>query len=207
VSLYEADFNPRWIEAALGLADVMVEQFWDPAEGGFFYTGKDHEQLIARTKDPHDNAIPSGNSMAVTGLLRLAKLTGRADLREKAEQTLRLYRGLLAGHPMAAGQMLVALDFYLGPVREFAIVGDPDAEETRRVLRAIRSGFRPNRVVAFKPAAGDARAVEKVVPLLAGKSGRETVATYVCENFTCQAPLVGAAAVEAALAERASPAD
>ena len=61
----------------------MIEQFWDEAEGGFFYTGRDHEQLIARTKDPHDNAIPSGNAMAVTALLRLAKLTGRSDLQQR----------------------------------------------------------------------------------------------------------------------------
>src|SRR5205807_10031323 len=123
-------------------------QFWDAAEGGFFYTGRDHESLIARNKDPHDNAIPSGNSMAVTALLRLVKLTGRADLREKAEATLKLYAGLLAAQPTAAGQMLVALDFDLGAVQEFAIVGDPATDETKRVLRAIRRGFRPNAVVA-----------------------------------------------------------
>ncbi|HXG11007.1 MAG TPA: thioredoxin domain-containing protein [Gemmataceae bacterium] len=200
VSLYEADFNPRWVKEALVLADVMVEQFWDEDEGGFFFTGRDHEELIARTKEPQDNAIPSGNSMAVTGLLRLAALTGRDDLRDKAATTLRLYRGLLAGHPMAAGQMLAALDFYLGPVQEFAIVGDPDSEETRRVLRAVRSGFRPNRVVAFKPSTTTATGVEEVVPLLAGKTAADTVTTYVCERFACRVPLVGAAAAEAALA-------
>src|SRR5437868_8495237 len=67
VDLYEATFEPRWIEAALDLAGVMVEQFWDDEQGGFFFTGKGHEALIARTKDPHDNATPSGNAMAVTG--------------------------------------------------------------------------------------------------------------------------------------------
>src|SRR5262249_20360130 len=123
-SLYEATFEPRWLESALDVARVMIEQFWDEAEGGFFYTGKDHEALIARNKDPHDNAIPSGNAMAVTALLRLAELTGRADLRDKAEATLRLYRGLLGSHPLATGQMLIALDFFLGPVTEFAVVGD-----------------------------------------------------------------------------------
>src|SRR5207253_2458817 len=56
VTLYEATFNPRWVEAASDLARVMVEQFWDEAEGGFFYTGRDHEALIARTKDPHDSS-------------------------------------------------------------------------------------------------------------------------------------------------------
>jgi uncharacterized protein YyaL (SSP411 family) len=200
VSLYEATFEPRWVESALALTAVMLDQFWDPAEGGFFFTGRDHEALVTRPKDPQDNAVPSGNSMAVTALLRLHQLTGRAELLEKAETTMRLFRGLLAQHPMAAGQWLTALDFYLGPLQEFAVVGDPAAPETRRVLRAIRGGFRPNRVVALRPAGQGGDAAEKVLPLLAGKTAAGAVTTYVCENFTCQAPLVGADAVEAALA-------
>src|SRR5262249_5092717 len=110
VSLYEATYEPRWITAALDLTRVMGGQFWDAAAGGVLFTGRDHEALIARNKDPHDNAIPSGNAMAVTALQRLAKLTGRTDLADKAERTLQLYRGLLAAHPLSAGQMLIALD-------------------------------------------------------------------------------------------------
>jgi uncharacterized protein YyaL (SSP411 family) len=200
VSLYEATFAPRWLEAALALTEVMLDQFWDPAEGGFFFTGRDHEALIARTKDPQDNAVPSGNAMAVTALLRLAKLTGRGDLLDRAETTLRRFRGLLAGHPMAAGQWLTALDFYLGPVQEFAVVGDPAAADTRRVLRAVRGGFRPNKVVALRPAGAAGAAAERAVPLLAGKMADGAVTTYVCQDFACQAPLVGPEAVEAALA-------
>src|SRR5207344_2486901 len=116
-------------------ADVMIAQFWDDAEGGFFFTGNDHESLIARNKDPHDNATPSGNSMAVTGLLRLARLTGDADLFDKAERTLKLFRGLMARSPTAAGQMLNALDFYLGPMQEIAVVGDSANSEVIDVLR------------------------------------------------------------------------
>ncbi|HEV3259197.1 MAG TPA: thioredoxin domain-containing protein [Gemmataceae bacterium] len=202
VSLYEATFSPRWIEAALDLAEVMVDQFWDTAEAGFFYTGRNHEELIARTKDPQDGSIPSGNSMAVTALLRLAALTGRLDLQEKAEATLELFRGLMAKAPMAVGQMLTALDFHLGPVQEFAVVGDPAAPETRRVLRAIYGGFRPNKVVALKnPAAAGDRNGEELLPLLEGKTTSGPVTTYVCRNFTCQAPLAGVEAVEAALAK------
>ncbi len=197
VSLYEATFAPRWVEAALALADVMVDQFWDDEGGGFFYTGRDHEELIARGKDPQDNAIPSGNSMAVTGLLRLVKLTGRRDLQEKAETTLRLYRGLLTEHPLAAGQMLIALDFHLGPVAEVAVVGEPQAQDTRRVLRALRTGFRPHQVVALK--SPGAAVPENVLPLLADKEARGAVTAYVCRDFACQAPLVGAEAAEAAL--------
>ncbi len=119
VSLYEATFEPRWIEESIRLADVMIDQFWDASEGGFFFTGRDHEQLIARTKEAQDNAIPSGNATAVTAMLRLARLTGRTDFLKKAETTLQLFHGLMAKHPMSAGQLLIALDFWLGPVQEF----------------------------------------------------------------------------------------
>jgi uncharacterized protein YyaL (SSP411 family) len=200
-SLYEATFAPRWVEAALELTAILIDQFWDADEGGFFFTGRDHEALIARSKDPQDSSTPSGNSLAVMALLRLAKLTGRKDLFEKAETTLHQFRGLMADAPQAAGQMLTALDFYLGPVQEFAIVGDPGAAETRRVLRAVEGTFRPNKVVALKaPDAAGARA-ETIVPLLAGKTTIDTVTTYICQDFTCQKPLAGAAAVETFLQE------
>src|SRR5262249_7010786 len=158
--------------------------------------GRDHETLITRTKDPHDNATPSGNSMAVTGLLRLAKLTGRSEWQDKAERTLQLYHELLEAHPMAGGPMLCALDFHLGPVQEFAVVGGMKDEDTQRVLKSIRAGFRPNKVVAVK-SPGDALE-DDLVPLLAGKSSAGAVTTYICENFTCQAPLLGADAVDVA---------
>jgi len=129
--------------------------------------------------------------------LRLATLTGREDLRDKAERTLHLFRGLMEQSPMAAGQMLIALDYYLGPGEEFAVVGDPASEETRRVLRALGRGFRPDVVTALKPAAGDTAALEQIVPLLVGKEARGEVTTYVCRNFACAEPLIGADALEA----------
>jgi uncharacterized protein YyaL (SSP411 family) len=196
VSLYEATFETRWLEASLQLSEVMLEQFWDQAEGGFYFTSQDHEALIARVKDVQDHSTPSGNSMAVTMLLRLARLTGRAPLQEKAEQTLRFAKVLMEKSSMAAGQMLVALDFLLGPTQEFAVVGEPAHDETRRVLRALRGTFRPNRVIALKSPAGTE---EKVVALLQDKSAQGAVTTYVCENFACLAPLVGAEAVERTL--------
>jgi uncharacterized protein YyaL (SSP411 family) len=198
VTLYEATFAPRWIESALELAEVMIGRFWDGSEGGFYYTGTDHEQLIARVKDIQDSSTPSGNAMAATALLRLAKLTGRIDLQEKAAATLRAFLGLMRAAPMAAGQMLIALDFHLGPVEEFAVVGDPAGADTRRVLRAIEGRFRPNKVLALLPPSG-LEAIETLLPLLAGKTAADSVATYVCRDFACQAPLVGADAAEKAL--------
>jgi uncharacterized protein YyaL (SSP411 family) len=200
VSLYEASHSPRWIQSALDLAAVMIDQFWDSSDAGFFFTGRDHERLIARTKDPHDSSIPSGNSIAVTGLLRLAGLTGRRDLQERAETTLQLFRGLMSELPSAAGQMLIALDFFLGPVQEFAVVGNPEHEDTCRVLRAIHTGFRPNKVLAVKSSENDVS--DKLIPLLEGKKSLGAVTTYICKDFVCQAPLVGPEEAEASLTER-----
>jgi uncharacterized protein YyaL (SSP411 family) len=198
VTLYEATFEGRWLSDALDVAEVMVEQFWDEAAGGFWFTGRDHEELIARQKDFYDNATPSGNAVAATGLLRLAALTGRTDLRERAERVLRLGQGLMTHLPQATGQLLIALDFWRGPVREVALVGDLTDAETRRVLQAVRATYEPNRVVAFRQAGAAEEAVADV-PLLAGKTGLGGVTLYLCENFACQAPAVGAGAALAAL--------
>jgi hypothetical protein len=199
VSVYETTFEPRWLEAALELAGVMIEQFWDEADGGFFYTGRKHESLLARTRDPHDNATPSGNAMAVMALLRLGRLTGRADLSDKAMATLRLFRGLMKTAPAAAGQMLIDLDFHLGPIQEFAILGDLAEPQTQRVLRAVGRDFRPRKVVVWKPSSGPVEPLEALLPLLRGKTPRAEVTTYFCQDGSCQAPWLGAAAVEAAL--------
>jgi uncharacterized protein YyaL (SSP411 family) len=199
ISLYETTFEPRWIEEALRLADMMIAEFLDPQEGGFFYTGQSHESLIARTKDMHDSSTPSGSSMAVLAMLRLAKLTGRTDLQEKAEKTLRLYHELMASSPLAVGQMLVDLDFYLGPVQEFVVVGESTNEATREALRLIRAGFRPNKVVAFRSSEPSARPREELPPILADKSAKGPVVTYLCQDFVCQAPLVGVEALKTAI--------
>jgi uncharacterized protein YyaL (SSP411 family) len=202
VSVYEATFTPRWIAAAQNLADILFEQFWDERDGGFFYTGKDHEQLISRGKDPHDNATPSGNAMAVTALLRLGALTGDRRVLERAERTLQMFRGLMADTPAATGQMLIALDFYLGPVAEVVVVGQMDRPEVQEALRLLRGGFRPRHVLAWR-GADDAGAeqAQKHVPLVAGRAPKGDVTTYICRGFACEAPLVGLEALRARLAE------
>jgi uncharacterized protein YyaL (SSP411 family) len=198
VTLYEASFAPRYLQAAVELAEVMLKHFADPAGPGFFFTADDHEKLIARTKDLHDGSTPSGNAMAVTVLLRLAKLCGHRDFADRAEQTLRGFQALMADHPAASGQMLIALDFFLGPVEETAVIGKMSDSDTRFVLNAIRLTFRPNRVLAFHdPTTGEP---PDFIPLLKDRPWVEgRVTTYVCENFVCKAPLVGAEAAIAAL--------
>ena len=115
VTLYEATFDERWIDEAVRLADIMLTHFADSGHGGFFYTADDHEQLIARHKDIQDSAVPSGNALAATALVRLGKLTGRAEYLEAAATIFRMASGLIERAPTATGQMLVVLEMLLGP--------------------------------------------------------------------------------------------
>jgi len=113
---------------------------------------------------------------------------------------LRLFSGIMTDLPTAAGQMLIALDFYLGPVTEAVVVGDLRDEGVRHALRLLQEGFRPHQVVAHRPAdPAAAELAEKTVPLLAGRSPAGTVTTYLCRNLSCQAPIVGVEGLKQAL--------
>ncbi|HEX5447424.1 MAG TPA: thioredoxin domain-containing protein [Pirellulales bacterium] len=192
ITLYENSLEERWIDAAVQLADVVLAQFADRQSGGFHYTADDHEPLIARQKDVQDGATPSGNSMAVTFLLRLGKLCGRAADLEAAHRTLTAFAGLLEKHPTAAGQMLIALDFYLGPTPELVLV---DAAEELR--GEIGRRYLPNKAFASRPGEGRSAALEGA---FAGKAAAgDQPALYVCENFACQSPVVGREAILATI--------
>jgi uncharacterized protein YyaL (SSP411 family) len=178
ITLYESTFDPRWFAEARALADTTIERFADEENGGFFETSSDHEQLLSRRKDLEDHPIPSGNSSAAYGLLRLAALTGEAGYEERAVGVLRLLHELAVTHPQAFGHLLQALDFHLAPVQEVALVG----EDTGELARVVRGRFRPHLVLAGGAADG--------VPLLEDRppvDGRP--AAYVCERFACQAPV------------------
>jgi uncharacterized protein YyaL (SSP411 family) len=188
--LYQAEFNPRRVWEAVRLAELMVEDFADPNGGGFFYTAVGHEPLITRTKDSYDGSTPSGNAMTATALLQLASLVDRRNLQDIAEKTLRQFAGLMRESPAGSGQMLLALDFHLGPVKEIAVVGERGTEPVKHVLRAIRGRFRPNIVVAVADPS-DQQPAANAIPLLRDRQALGDVTTYVCENFTCKAPAIG----------------
>ncbi len=188
VSLYEASFDRKWIVSAIEIVDIMIDQFWDEDEGGFFFTGKDHEQLIARGKDPRDGAMPSGNAMAATCLARLSKLTGRPDLANKLERTFDLFATIMRHSPMEAAQMLIAWDLFQPGTREIAIVGEPTSPEVVEILAQLHSRFVPNKVVALRQPTESDEDV-KPVRLLESRPAAGTGATvYVCRQWTCSAP-------------------
>ena len=137
------------MEQAVLYNQEMLQQFWNADEKGFFLTGDEHEKLVTQVRDIYDNAVPAGNSVAVFNLLKLAVLTGNKDYREKAEVNLQQMYQPLTRHPSGFGYLLESTDFYLGPVKEIVVVGDPEADDTKGLLATIYRGFLPNKVVAI----------------------------------------------------------
>lgn len=205
VSLYEATFVGRYLDEAVALVEVVLDKFADSKRGGFYFTADDHEQLIVRSKDFTDNAVPSGNAMAATVLVRLGKYTGSGRYAEAADGVLRHTAELMRRYPTATGQALLALDLELGPTYELVLAGDLKDEASRAALADLRGRFLPNKVLAFTgpSAAASPQALGELLQGKAMQGGAPTL--YVCEGFTCQAPAQGQEEIEHTLDELMPP--
>ncbi len=200
ISLYEATFESRFFDEAMALMDVVLTHFADQKQGGFYYTADDHEALIVRGKDFTDNAVPSGNAMAAMALVRLGKFTGRQELLDAAQATMRHAVDLMRRAPTATGQMLLANDLFLGPTYEMVLACDLSEQDGRDALIMARERFLPNKVLATAQANSETPAA--LGELLRGKTMLGNSPTlYICEGFTCQAPAQGQQEIEHALDE------
>ena len=184
LALYQTTFEERWLLWALELMDSVVAHFTDP-EGGFHDTADDADRLFARPRGLVDSPLPSGNAMAVSVLLQLAALTGRADYRKAAAASLGGVLATATRHPTAFAQWLIGAGTLLVATDEVAIVGPANDHGTRALVDVVRTGYRPWQVVAWtndpEPSS---------VPLLSGRSMRGGAATaYVCHGFSCQLPV------------------
>jgi len=196
LALHEATFEERWFTTARALMDRVLERFSDPA-GGFFDTADDHERLVTRPKDIQDNAVPSGNAVAIEVLLRLHALTGEPVYRTAAERALRTVVPYVARYPTGFARWLTAMDLSLAPVAEVAIVGARDDPATLALLEEVRRGYRPNQVVAVA-----ADPAGSAIPLLRDRvaiDGRSTA--YVCRGFVCRLPATDPATLRRELEE------
>jgi hypothetical protein len=190
LELYEASFEIRYLRSALELNGQLLDHFWDDQGGGFFFTADDGEKLLVRQKEVYDGAIPSGNSVAMLNLLRLARITGNSDWEEKAASIGRAFSHQVKRSPSAHSQFLVAVDFALGPSYEVVIAGHSQAEDTKDMFRSLRSQFLPNKVVLFRPLEQESPDVVRLAPFLKEQTavgGRATA--YVCLAQSCHSPI------------------
>jgi uncharacterized protein YyaL (SSP411 family) len=189
LELYEASFEVRWLEAARELNGLMLERFWDDEHGGLFLTPDDGEELLVRQKTIYDGALPSGNSVASLNLLRLARIGGDPGLERRAEAIGRLFASQVDRVPSAFTQLLVSLDFALGPTSELVLAGDSGAPETWQMLRALQRPFEPRKVVLLRPTEEPEPAITAIAPATLGQTGVDGAPTaYVCRDYACQRP-------------------
>lgn len=189
--LYQATFEPYYLEEALKLSEHLASRFADDENGGFYYTASDHEELIVRQKDSQDNATPSGSAMAATALLKLSRLCGRSDLEAIAVKTLETLSGQMQSAPSSSGQALIALDFLLGKTWEAVVVEDDEPYKSAEILVELYARFLPNKVVLHRAKnTTDAELPPAIKPVLTGKTAQNGKATvYLCEHGTCQSPI------------------
>ncbi len=178
IELMQTEYDKRDLAFAEGLAGVLLEQFYDPAAGGFFFTSHDHEKLIHRPKPGYDGATPSGNGAAALALQRLGHITGESRYLDAAERTLQLFYPVLAQHPSGCTSLLLALEEAIEPPRVVVLRGPP--EQMRLWRRSLDRAYLPTTVIlALAPGVAD------LPPLLAKPAVSGAVNAWVCHGVTC----------------------
>jgi uncharacterized protein YyaL (SSP411 family) len=191
IDLYEATLEAGHLEFALKLAESMMARFYDAEQGGFYNSAAGVSDLILRVKEDYDGAEPSGNSVAVLALWKLAAIAERKDFREAAEKTLRLFARRMNELPQAVPLMLQALDATLTEPHRVVAVGEKGDARTAELLRAAHSVYQPNKVVLGN--SGPVEAFAKTLPV-----GKEPV-VFICTGSACQAPTSEAKKIQKAL--------
>jgi uncharacterized protein YyaL (SSP411 family) len=188
LELYEADFELGYLKAAVSLNRELLEHFWDPANGGLYFTANDSESLIFRKKEFTDAAIPSGNSVEMLNLLRLSRITADPELEEIADRLERAFSKMIIKTPSGYTQFLSALDFRLGPSYEVIISGKPGAPDTESMLEELWNYFIPNKVLILRPE-GEKPEITDIATYTKEQLPVEGKATaYVCQDYKCQLP-------------------
>ncbi len=193
LELYETTFDVSYIQAALDFNKVLFEHFWDEQGGGFYFTPDDGEDLIVRSKEVYDGAVPSGNSVAMLNLLRLGRMTANSDLEENAARIGRAFSSGVKQSPSGYTQLMVAVDFGIGPSYEVVLAGDSEADDTKAMLKSMRARFVPNKVVLLRPSEQESPDIIRVAPFTEGQTSIDGKATaYVCRDYVCKLPTTDA---------------
>jgi uncharacterized protein YyaL (SSP411 family) len=190
MDLYEADFDPGWLEWSLELKDEQIKLFYDTENGGFFMTREGHDKKIdLRVKEDTDSVIPSAGSVAVLNALRLERFADSEKYSTVVEQTLKSVLSRINSQPDSAPELLVALIISrLKPVRVI-LDGDRDAEDTRSMLRTVNSFFIPGKTVMLVDNTIRSRLARQLPFVSWVKKIDNKTTAYVCMDKSCKPPV------------------
>ena len=188
IELYETTYIPEYLFNALNFNTFMLKHFWDDKNGGLFIYGNDGEQLITRPKEIYDGAMPSGNSVATLNFIRLARLTGKSEYEDLAEQQFKTFLSTVIQAPHAFSFYLTALLFSESKSKEVIITGDSDYKGTEEMVKILQQGLNPlMNIVVYTDKHKD---LNNLIPYINNYKAMDGKATaYICENFTCQSPI------------------
>src|SRR5437773_7382439 len=190
LDLYEASFDVEWLKLAIELQETQDRLFFDEKNGGYFSTSGQDKSVVLRMKDDNDSAEPASSSVAALNLLRLAQIRDNKQWEKRAEKTIGAFQPTLSRFPSAMPQMLIALDFSSSKPRQIVIAGKKDAPETKALLAEVHRHFLPKTILLLADGAeGQKYLGEKLEAIRAMSMVEGKPAAYVCENFTCKAPV------------------
>jgi uncharacterized protein YyaL (SSP411 family) len=190
LDLYEASFDVAWLKVANDLQETQDRLFFDEKNGGYFSSSGRDESVFVRMKDDNDGAEPAASSIAALNLLRLSQIYDDPKLAERAKKTIDAFATILLQFPSGMPQMLVPVENSLGKPRQIVIAGNKDSPDTKALLKEVHRHFLPNTIVILADAnegqkyLGERNEAVRAMSPVEGKP-----AAYVCENFTCKAPV------------------
>jgi uncharacterized protein YyaL (SSP411 family) len=201
IDLYEADFDPGWIEWALELMDEQIKLFYDAENGGFFMTRKGHDKKIdLRIKEDTDSVIPSAGSVAVSNGLRLARFADSKGYSAIVEQTFGSILARIHSQPDSAPELLVALITSLTQPVEVIIAGERNTAETRSMLKTVNSVYYPGKIVMLVDNDTTQKRLAQYLPFIASvKKIDDKTTAYVCTDKTCKPPVTDPETVKSLL--------
>ncbi len=203
LDLYEASFDVEWLKFAVELQQTQDRLFLDEKNGGYFSTSGKDKSVVLHMKDDNDSAEPAASSVAALNLLRLAQIRNEETWRARAEKAIAAFTPQILHFPSAMPQMLVAFDCSLAKPKQIVIAGKRDARETLALLGEVHRRFLPNTIVLLADGGEGQKYLEEKLEAVSGMSQLQGKATaYVCENFTCQAPVDTADALRELLMKR-----
>ena len=189
LDLYESTFQIRWLTTAITLTEDQNRQFYDKANGGFYDVSGSDKSILLRTKEWYDGAEPTGNSITILNLLRLAQMTGNQKYQTMAEESLSFFGQRLQETGEAVPQLLVALDFSLSKPKQIVIAGKVNDRHTGELLREVHLKFIPNKILLLADGGEGQQTLATYIPFIKGVTMLKGKATaYICENYACKLP-------------------
>lgn len=185
LEMYETTLETGYLKRAQIIAEEMKYLFGDEENGGFFFYGNDSESLMARPKELYDAAVPSGNSVAASQLLRLAKLTGVTEWEELVSKMFRTFSNEVTYYPGGYSAFLQSLMSTKMKGKEVVALGEATDTKFQQLIESLQREFLPE--VSFL-AAGHEQTLEKVAPFTKDFKAKGPLTVYICENFSCQQP-------------------